>query len=103
MVPAQEMRTSSAGGIPTRTNYKVASMVVEVEIQPKVKLERYDRDIQCDLIDAKKAERLQRIQEEDDYDDEADAFEAKMAKAMKGVQNEPRRNSHHAGLVSASR
>lgn len=101
MAPAQEMRSSS--GIPTRTNYKVASMVVEIEIQPKVKLERYDRDIQCDLIDPKKADRLQRIAEEDDDSDEADAFEARMARAMKGVQNEPRRNSHHAGLVSASR
>ncbi len=45
MPPAQETMKPSAGGIPTRSNYKVASMVVEVEIQPKIKLERYDREI----------------------------------------------------------
>jgi hypothetical protein len=33
-------------------------MVAEIEIQPKIKLEKYEREIQCDIIDSKKAERL---------------------------------------------
>ena len=84
MPPAHEM-SSSAGSMPSRSNYKVASMVVEIEIQPKIKLERSDREIQCDIIDAKKAERLSKINEEDDYSDEDDAFEAKMMRARKGL------------------
>ena len=44
MPPALEM-SSSAVSMPSRSNYKVASMVVEIEIQPKIKLERYDREI----------------------------------------------------------
>jgi len=44
-MPTTKEVTSSAGSMPSRSNYKVASMVVEIEIQPKIKLERYDRDI----------------------------------------------------------
>lgn len=51
----------SMAGLSNRTNYKVAPYVVEIEVQPKIKLEKYDRDIQCEIIDSKKAERLVRI------------------------------------------
>jgi hypothetical protein len=51
---------------------KVASMVVEMEIAPKRKPETYAREVQCEIIDAKK---LGKIAEEDE--DESDEFDKK--------------------------
>jgi hypothetical protein len=36
-------------------NYKIASMVVEIEVPPKHRLEKYDREVQCEIIEANPA------------------------------------------------
>jgi hypothetical protein len=101
---AREMQSPDKPHTSSRFNYKVQSLVVEVEIQPKHKLERYDRDVQCEIIDSKKAERLQRAQdEEDEYGEEDDAFEARMARAMRSDMKRGPTIHHQTGVVQATR
>lgn len=97
MPSAREMRSPQKPGLVGRNNYKVQSLVVEIEVQPKHKLEKYDRDVQCEIIDAQSAAKIQRVQDEDDYGYDDDAFEARMARAM------ARPSDFHTGLVAANR
>lgn len=101
---AREVQSPDKAHTSNRFNYKVQSLVVEVEIQPKHKLERYDRYVQCEIIDSKKAERLQRAQdEEDEYGEEDDAFEARMVRAMRSDIKRGPTTHHQTGVVQATR
>jgi hypothetical protein len=100
--PTKESNKTSTD-IQNKGAYKVASMVCEIEIIPKIKAECYEREIQCEIIDAKKAERILRIQEDEIASEEDDTFESKMHRQITGTETNRRNAPHHAGVVSANR
>lgn len=86
LAPAKQMSTTKA--IQNTGSYKLASMVVEIEVVPKTRQETYDRFVQCDIIEAHAP---QSKEEGDDLEDTA--WETKMA----------RKPTVHAGVVHVTR
>jgi hypothetical protein len=83
LTPAKQMSTAK----PNLGGYKLASMVVEIEVVPKTRQETYDRFVQCDIIESHASTTQEK------GDDTDDQWEGRMA----------RKQTVHAGVVHVTR
>lgn len=76
---------------------KVCSIVFEMEVAPKRKPETYTREVQCEIIDPKKLNKIKEDEDEDDSDDFEKRFTALQ---MNRGGNRSRSGSERRGSVT---